>query len=154
MAVLELEHDKGNSPQIRLCEIGLWKAEIYNPKATEKLSKNHNYPGSKQAKLDSPEPRDRETPTALSGGCTEPVVAVENKPEEHSHSWGWGQGTMDSPPSQGEMQGLLSPMWAQLSGHTCQGMSKGSLCLSPILKAGEMQEEAPSCPCETEGYPL
>lgn len=69
-----------------------------------------------------PEPRDRETPTALSGGCTGPVVAVDNKPEEHSHSWGWEQGTMDAPPSQGEMQGLLSPMWAQLSGHTCQGM--------------------------------
>lgn len=52
--MLELEHDEGNSPQIRLCEIGLWKAEIDNPKATEKLSKNHNYPGSKQAKVDSP----------------------------------------------------------------------------------------------------
>lgn len=52
-AVFELECDKGNSPQIGLHEIGLWKAVIYNPKAMEELSQN-DYPRSVKAYVYSP----------------------------------------------------------------------------------------------------
>lgn len=65
-AVLELVlDDKGSSFQIRVCEIGLWKAVIYNPKATKELSQKDNYPGSKQAKVSSPRAKRQKTPTAL-----------------------------------------------------------------------------------------
>lgn len=82
-------------------------------------------------------------------------MAVDNKPEEHSHSWGWEQGTMDAPPSQGEMQGLLSPMWAQLSGHTCQGMHVQGLVVSFSHPQGRRDAgKGPFMPLRNRGVPF
>lgn len=94
--MLELVCDKGSSFQIRVCEIGLWKAVMYNPKATKELSQKDNYPQSKQAKVCSPIAKSQRNTHSPDGGCIEPIVVVDNKSGESSH-WGWGWGDYGFP---------------------------------------------------------
>lgn len=109
--IFELERAKASNPQIRLREMGLWKAIIYNPKATEELSKTTNYPQSMQVNVLSPRLRGWRNTLCPLGGCTGPRLVV---------------GTMSRGKWQfpGEMKELVLSTWAQLRPHLT-GHSQG-----------------------------
>jgi hypothetical protein len=149
--VLELVCDKGSSFQIRVCEIGLWKAVMYNPKATKELSQKDNYPQSKQAKVCSPIAKSQRNTHSPDGGCIEPIVVVDNKSGESSH-WGWGWGDYGFPYFLGRDAGTFTTPPPSIAVRThLSGLSKGSLCLFPHAQGRRKTGRSPFMPLRNQG---